>query len=230
MPRLVAVIGSSPGVGKSTTGTAICRWLGESGLRVHHFEEQHILERAEFARAAEEFNRTGFVAPGVFLEASAAYLRTMGGGDWDVAVTDALFPFLPSLRAFGLDDDEIADFSRQLRVLLEPMDPVLVYLDGEPGWALARAMSREGPGWLEWFVDKVATYRQSAAVRDYPTAVAYLRQERDAILRMLDDSGWQVELVPVDEAATRNQVAAAVRSRLGSVWNATGPGQVPSNG
>lgn len=213
-PRLVAVIGSSPGVGKSTTGAQVCRWLRECGLRVHHFEEQHILEREEFARVAAEFHRTGFVTPPPLLEASAAYVRAILDGGWHVAVTDALFPFLPSLRASGLCDREIADFSSRLRELLEPLDPLLVYLDGEPAWALARAGAREGPDWLAWFVEKVAGYRQPVEVHDYATAVAYLRHERDVTLGVLAESGWRVEVVPVQDTATVHEVTAEVCRRL----------------
>lgn len=91
MVHLIAVIGSSPGVGKSTVCRELCRLLGETGHQVDHFEEEHILQRPEFARVAADFYRTGFVAPEVFFADSVAYVKTLLDGLWDVAVTDALW-------------------------------------------------------------------------------------------------------------------------------------------
>jgi hypothetical protein len=47
--------------------------------------------------------------------------------------------------------------------------------------ALRRAADRE-PGWLDWFIAKLATYRVSPPVTDLATATAYLRVERHRTL------------------------------------------------
>ena len=55
---------------------------------------------------------------------------------YDLVVTDTLFPFVPSLLAWGHDEATIRSFLSRLRTALQPLQPVIVYLDGEPADAL----------------------------------------------------------------------------------------------
>jgi hypothetical protein len=200
--RLCAVTGSSPGVGKSTVCTDLTHRLGKAGLRVDHFEEHEVLSRPEFTNVADEFRRTGFVTPQACLDAMSAYAATLRSGDWDVAVTDALVPFVPSLRASGYGEQEIAAFLHDLHEPLDPLAPVLVYLDGDPAAALSRASAREGGGWTDWLVARFAGFRNAPAVSDVDSAAAYLAEERKVTLTLLRDTGWSVDVISVDSGDT----------------------------
>lgn len=91
------------------------------------------------------------------------------------AVADALMPYLPSLFAFGMSEQSAAEFLAALR----------------------HAGEREGAGWLDWFVAKVAGYATETAVHDLESAAAYLRAERDLTLRLLRDAGLTVSVRPI---------------------------------
>jgi len=107
-----------------------------------------------------------------------------------VVVTDALFPYVPSLAGLGHSPESIADFLESLASIVRP---VVLYLDGDPLVALPRAAAREDPGWLDWYVGKLAAVPGSG-VHDLPTAAAYLAAERDLILRLL--SSWDLHVLP----------------------------------
>lgn len=193
MVRLIGVVGSSPGIGKSTLCRGLRAHFEAAGLRVDHFAEEDILSAPEFAAVAAEFTDTGYVAPETFLACSASYVSRVER--FDVAIADSLLPYLPSLLAFGHSRDELAAFLAELAVIVQPLDPVLVYLDGDPSAALRRAVAREGPDWLGWFVDKLARYRVSPTVDSAETAAAYLVHERETSLALLRAGGWRVLVV-----------------------------------
>jgi hypothetical protein len=203
--RLICVLGSAPGIGKST----LCQGLLASfdGQHVDHFAEEDILSASEFAEVASEFRSTGVVAMATFLAATKAYVARVER--FDVAIADSLLPYLPSLLAFGHTQEEIATFLRELAEVVRPVDPILVFLDGDPARALRRAVEREEPGWLEWFVGKLGRYDVTPRVHDEESAVAYLNAERAATLSLLRD--WRVLVVDrADEASPEDLLRRAL--------------------
>lgn len=194
MTRLIAVLGSSPGIGKSTECVRLRdRYLAE-GLRVDHFEEKEIRTRQEYAPVWASYQKSGTVSAELFLSSTEAYVKWLVTEGYDVAITDALLPYLPSLFAFGMSEQAAADFLVSLRTVLEPVDFEILYLDGDPLWALRRAGEREGPDWLDWFVAKLAGYATKQPVHDLESAAAYLRAERDMTLKLLRNAGLRVDV------------------------------------
>jgi hypothetical protein len=195
---LVCVWGVAPGAGKSTLCCALSAALADAGLRVDHFREEEILTRPEFGGVAGEFRRTGAVELPALLAASTRFAAAISAGGADVVVADALAPFVPTLLALGHGDQAIAAFTAELAGILSGVSPVLVYLDGTPGTALARAAQREGPRWLAGYLAKLARYGVRPPVRDLASAIAYLRRERAVTLGAARQMGWP--LVHVDGA------------------------------
>jgi hypothetical protein len=123
----------------------------------------------------------------------------------DVAVTDALFPYLPSLRAWGHLPEQIIGFLVELARIVRP---VVLYVDGDPLSALPRAAAREqDTGWLDWYVGKLAAVAGSG-VHSLPTAAAYLRVERDLTLQLLED--WDLHVLPAGPPEELLSTAQAV--------------------
>jgi thymidylate kinase len=182
------VLGTAPGIGKSTLCAALARWLPARGRSVDHFREEEILTRREFAAVATEFRAGGPVRLETLLAAVADFVSS---AEADVVIADSLVPFVPSLRAWGYPEETIARFLDDLAAVLTP---VVLYLDGDPLTALPRAAAREDPSWLHWFLDKLAHYPGSA-VHDLPSAAAYLSRERDLILRLLAAQPWDVLVI-----------------------------------
>jgi thymidylate kinase len=182
MTVFVAVDGVAPGVGKSTLCAGLVRGLAADGWSVDHFREEEILTRPAYAAVADEFRSAGVVRPQTLL---AATRRFVGESTADVVVVDALFPYLPSLRAWGHSP---AQLTRFLADLARIVTPVVLYLDDDPRPALERAIAREAdPAWFTWYAAKLGA-------ADLADAAAYLRTERGIVLRLLAD--WDLHVLP----------------------------------
>jgi hypothetical protein len=211
---LISVWGAAPGAGKSTLCAGLCALLAGEGLRVDHFREDEILSRPEFDEVAREFRWTGAVELPTLLEASARFAGAVRAAGDDVVAADALVPFVPTLLAMGHDDPAIAAFTGALGGLLSGLSPVLVYLDGSAGTALARAAEREEPRWLDEYVGKLARYGVRPPVRDLASAVEYLRRERAVTLAAARRMGWPVIRVEGATELPPDDVLAIARHGL----------------
>jgi hypothetical protein len=213
---LISVWGSSPGVGKSTLCAGLAARLAERGAVVDWFREEEILTRPEFADVAREFAADGRVAPARLLEASGRYAATVAGlgGGRGIAVADALMPYVPTLLAMGLDGAGIDAFMDELAPLCADLRPVLVYLDGDPVAGLERAARREGAGWLEAYLAKLARYRVEPVVTDLASARAYLGREREVTLRAARRLGWREAGTGRAQHLTPDRVLETVLRRL----------------
>ncbi len=182
MTVLIAVWGVAPGVGKSTLCGGLARRPAEAGLRVDHFREEEILARPQFAAVAGAFRTTGAVGPETLIAATAEFVDSVRAGGDDVVIADALVPFVPTLLAMGHGEDTIDAFMTDLTTVLAPVSPVMVFLDGDAGAALSRAVGREGEQWLDRYVGKLTRYEVRPPVTDLASAVTYLRREREVTL------------------------------------------------
>jgi hypothetical protein len=211
---LITVWGASPGIGKSTLSARLVDCLAATGLRVDHFREEEILTRPEFAEVAREFGDAGTVGLATLGEATDRFVRTMLAGPYDIVVADALVPYVPTLLALGHGDEVIDTFLCEITAVLAPVCPVMVFLDGVAEVGLARAAEREGPGWLDWYVGKLAGYGVSPPVSGPESAADYLRRERRVTLDAVARHGWSLVLVERSDELTPDQVLAVVEQRL----------------
>lgn len=136
----------------------MAQWVLEAGLKVDHFAEEEILTRPQFTEVAAYFRATGGVEPAMLLAAASRFASAALAEDVDVVAADALVPFVPSLLAAGCDDEEIEQFVAALTRQLAPVEPLLLFLDGDPAVALARAAARKSSHWLEWYTRKLARH------------------------------------------------------------------------
>lgn len=236
---LIAVWGAAPGIGKSTVCASLAQWLMDAGLKVDHFAEEEVFTRPQFAEVAAHFRATRSVEPAMLLAAASRFARSVLADDIDVAAADALVPFVPSLLAVGCDDDEIDRFVSDLTTELAPLEPVLLFLDGDPAVALARAAEREGPHWLEWYMAKLARYGLTPEPGDLASAITYLERERRVTLAAARKAGWRVITIehatelPVTEVLqrTRHQISDAISpSLVGLMTVARSAGLSPKRG
>ncbi|MFB6952321.1 hypothetical protein ACFCXP_22060 [Streptomyces niveus] len=209
--HLIAVVGSSPGVGKSTLCRALARVAAESGARVDHFEEADILTRPSFRPVADEFaDGAGSVRPATLVESTRDYVARSRADGVDVLVTDALLPFIPSLVAWGHDETAIAAVLADLAEAVRPTRVTVVYLRDDPDTALRRAVEREGPQWTDWYVTKLGASPGTRSVKDLASAAEHLRREEELTLTLLTArTDWHVLRVDVgqrDAARTEQYV------------------------
>jgi hypothetical protein len=206
---LISVWGAAPGIGKSTLCTGLSRWLAGAGLRVDHFREEEIMTRPQFAAVADHFRETGAVEPVTLLAATGRFVDSVLARDVDVAVADALVPFIPSLLAMGYRAPAISEFMAALTDVLAPLRPVMIFLDGDAGAALPRAAAREEPGWLDWYVSKLAHYKVIPPVHDAGSAAQYLRRERAVTLTLAKHHDWDLIIVEHATGLTADEVLQA---------------------
>jgi thymidylate kinase len=210
--RIIAICGSSPGVGKSTLCETLAAQLTAAGQQVDHFVEEHVLSRPEFTEVAVAFTQTGIVAPGVLVDATVKYLTAAEAAGVDTVIFDALIPYVPSLLAFGFAESGINRIVDGLASRISFWPVLAVFLDGDATVALQRAAAREDPGWLDWYGDKLARYGLVEPAADVPALAAYLERERDVTLRVLRRQPWEVGVVTQAEAKSPAHVLATVLS------------------
>lgn len=210
--HLISVIGSSPGVGKTTVCRAVAEWLAGTGASVDHFEEADILTRSAFRPVADEFaDGAGAVLPETLVACTRAYVAESLRAGRDHLVTDALLPFIPSLVAWGHSEGTIAHVVGELTRAVEPAQVTVVYVHDDPGTALRRAIEREGDAWGDWYVSKLAGSPGTRAVHDLVSAAAHLRFEADLTRRLLARTPWR--LLTVNAGALDAQEASAYTRR-----------------
>jgi hypothetical protein len=212
--KLIAVWGASPGIGKSTLCAGLSEWLSGAGLRVDHFQEEEILTRPQYAEVASHFLATGEVDRDALVSATALFADSVLAAGIDVVIADALMPYVPSLLAMGHSEQAITPFMADLGDILAPLRPVMIFLDGDARAALPRAAAREEPGWLEWYIGKLAGYGVQPEVHDSASAAEYLRRERAMTLSVVSRQNWDLILIENAIELTPDQVLYAAQQGL----------------
>jgi len=206
------VTGGAPGVGKSSLSHRVVEDLEITGRQVERFDEADILVRGEFAEliAVWEVGRRPSLE--LILEASHRYIDSCRRSSAEVFVQDALFPFLPSLFAWGYEDDDISELLRSLGELCEGFALVQVHLSGDPSICIPRAAAREAPGWLEGVIKRVATFADGAGVVDFSSMVAYFTRADSRTQRLIRRAPWPAALVDAgqEELAVNKEVLGVI--------------------
>lgn len=214
MAVLISVWGASPGIGKSTLCAGLSEWLSGAGLLVDHFREEEILTRPQYAEVASHFLATGEVERDALLSATALFADSVLAAGTDVVIADALMPYVPSLLAMGHSEQAIAAFMADLADILAPLRPVMIFLDGDASAALSRAAAREEPGWLEWYIGKLARYRVQPHVHNGASAAEYLRRERAITLSVVSRQNWGLVLIRRATELTPDEILHVAEQRL----------------
>ena len=202
MTRLISVVGS-PGTGKSTLCRTLVEHYASAGVVVDHFAEEHVLTRPAFACVAEEFaDGAGAVRPDTLVAATRDLCATARAEGVELSITDALIPFIPSLQAWGHSEEEISEIVGDLEQAVGPTEVIIVHLVDDPIATLRRAVEREAPGWLDWYVGKLNAAPGTRHVVDLESAGEHLRREADFTRRVLERSGWTVIEIQVDRPRT----------------------------
>lgn len=222
--KVIAVTGAMPGVGKTTLSRRLAATLEAGGRTVELFKEEDILDRGEFNEVISAFRSTGRASLRQLVDGSRRHLQRALESGVEIVVQDMLFPFLPSLLAWGYRDDEVIGFFADLAACCQGIELVQVHITGDAATSLARAVSRECDGWLEWFVAKVATYGDTAEdIHDVDSVVRYLESAARRTEHLLARAPWRVVFVDSDlgggSSGSRSNRSARIRPRRGQASN-----------
>jgi len=203
-------------MGKSTLTQAITDHLETAGLSVHMFREMEIEDHPAFVEVMKQFVVSGEATRPALLRAADTYLKLVDGLA-QVIVLDALFPYLPSLLAWGDTDVEITEFFAQMAGLLSNFEVVEIHLIGDLEAGLKRAGSREGGDWLAKHIKKVSGYRGAPNVSTLEDAADYLDVLALRSTMLLKNAPWTVAFINADngiESATTEALDALKMSVL----------------
>ncbi len=151
--RIITIHGACAGVGQST----LCRRLAAAipdvdVLREDELSQPAIFTRTEFADVADRFRRhnadreaaIGHPPPHMLEAAYAALVGNAGQHDGVVLLGWSPMDLAEDLDWAKADEAALHAHIRAVRDLMQPVDPVLVYLDGDIVRALDRAVSQRG--------------------------------------------------------------------------------------
>jgi hypothetical protein len=209
-PRaIVMVTGGAPGVGKTELSRLLAQWCAESGWTVERFDEADIFERVEFAELMAVWARGERPTLDLILGTVQAYIDTCDASGVDVFVQDALFPFLPSLLAWGFDDQQITRFLARLEQVCGAWRLVQIHLIGDPAVAIPRAARREGDAWLPHFIERVSAFSGGQSVVDIETLADYFDKTDARIQGLLRKVPWPVCIISAENDVTSAREARA---------------------
>ena len=193
---LIMVTGAGAGLGKSTLAAALHDSLAPNA---DLFLEEDMKTEPHFRDLWDEFIDTGRVRPATLIEAAARYLEAARRRGVRTLVLDSLFPYLPSLLAWGHSDEQIASFFGRLDAVFDGCDVIELHLVGDLRAGLQRAAGREGGDWLEWQIAKVAAFRGAGDIRTADDVVAHLSGSAERSRRLLERAPWRVVFLDADE-------------------------------
>jgi hypothetical protein len=176
--RLFMITGPGPGSGKSTLSAYLYRQLLLHDIPSAWFYEDDFLRMDSMSAYRARWNRSDPGAMDALLSA-AQQLSHEHFATGKILITDALLPgFYWLLLKF--QREEIEAYSRTLADTLQPLRPLLVYVDADPRTAFERAASRRGEAWADDFLLRVSQW----PLPHYPEPEVRTREDLIAL------NGW----------------------------------------
>lgn len=204
LPGMILVTGSGPGTGKSSMSDALFRQLRLAGKPVQWIYESDLFRVQalnHFDTEVQEYDTAAFDSLLAGVQEVGALCRA-SGETWIIdSIVPGYFGFFWLLGRYPLQDIEA--MGRRLWHLLEPLHPLIVYLQADAASAYERAIADRGDAWGE----RVARRMQSFRLPHYPPAPLCSRDDVISFLDWADREsrrllvGWPGEILVVDTTA-----------------------------
>jgi hypothetical protein len=133
-----------------------------------------------------------------------------------VFLQDALFPFLPSLMAWGYTDEQVQRFFSELVDRTQGFELMQFHLSADPVASLDRAAAREPPGWLGTMIVRAQGWAEGSNV-DSPSALAdYFLAADERARALLGAAPWAVTFVDAErpESVVQDDVLRVIDTSL----------------
>lgn len=157
MGRLITIHGHCWGVGQSTLCRRLAAALANADvLWEDELSQPAIFTRPEFAEVAAQFHEhnahpaggIGHPSPTMLEAAYAALVRRALPRDEVVLMGWSPMDLAEDLDWARADEAALHAHIRAVRDLMQPLEPVLVYLDADIGAALDRVVAQRGRAWF----------------------------------------------------------------------------------
>ena len=198
--RLIMFTGSSPGAGKSTLSELLFQRLTAHGIPSHWLSEGDLLRLDLFAQFDQEIFREDRNAIHTLLE-GVQTLFADGSASYMTWITDALFPgFFWLLGRYPYK--RVEAFSNDLARILFPLDPLIVYLNGDVATVFGRAATQRGTLWTGKFVAALSRwslpYYSGPSLRDPGNIIQFFEWLNRHSLELI--ARWPGERLILDTA------------------------------
>ena len=195
--KLIMLAGSSPGAGKSTLAELLFDQFTRHQLPTRWIYEEDILYLDAFRPVVQAFQDDQANAMAAILATTAEFVQESLRADL-VTITDSIFPCYTWLFAADYSPPAIAAFSRQLAQLLQPLQPLIIYLDSDVARCLDRAVAQRGRQWLDELMVAMQgyTYCQSQPIQDRDDVVAFFQATSQLSRDLLTE--WPHPVLMVD--------------------------------
>ena len=126
------------------------------------------------------------------------------------------------LYAAGRAEAQIGEFLKDLSVKLAPLNPVLVWLDGDVATLLERAVAERGQQWLKEIIADVDTYGNvpSRPVKGFEEVVGFFNGIRGVQARLLSDGVfelWRLDVADKPVSEVKDRLRRLVLAACGEV-------------
>lgn len=215
MHRLVLFGGGAPGLGKSTLADFLYRQLTQQGRSVQWLYE----EDAAWIPAMQRFNvlwPAGDPEAIDELLAAATSLTADWMGDDAIHIVDSFVPGF-FLVAGRYPVERVRRYVVDLRMVVEPLNPLLVYLTGDIRAAWERAVAHRGAAWGENSVPYVNGWPKPeypyGSIDTIDDVIRYFEWIDRQSLSVLD--AWGADVLVLDSGEPLERLETVLLDRLG---------------
>ncbi len=189
--------GVSPGAGKTTLSDWLRLELTEQGASVVWIEEHHVHDLEMFEEVVKVFTRGADDYETPLLKAAEKLAQQYLDKD-NIVLTDSLFPSYTWLFSSGVSKTTISEFNQKLAAILKPLNPLIIWLDGDVPVLLRRAVEQRGDDWLKGLIESLNTYTYLPVrpVTDIDGVESFFKELQSLQADMLAE--WPYEVLKLD--------------------------------
>lgn len=185
--QLIIFYGACSGIGKSTLAAAFVEWLRKRGENIDWLHEEYVLDDPTFAEVVTAVNKQNHAELPALCLAATETLIAKTVTNQTILITDSILPYFDWLFAANIPFTTIEQFSQKLFEILQPLNPLIVYLTGDIATAYQRAGDSRRQDWLAEniaFMHSWATNRHHKQFT-FDHAVAYREKTNQLNLQLL---------------------------------------------
>lgn len=131
--------------------------LIEQGENIVWIEEHHVNDLEIFTEVVKVFTQGADDYEMPLLKAAEMLVQQYVGKN-DMILMDSLFPAYTWLFASGVPKAVISEISQKLADALKPLNPLIIWLDGDVSVLLERAVAQRGNEWLKGLIGSINSY------------------------------------------------------------------------
>jgi thymidylate kinase len=206
--------GVSPGAGKTTLSDWLRLELTKRGENVFWIEEHHVNDLEIFAEVIKVFTQGADDYQTPLLKAAEMLVQQYMDRD-EIILMDSLFPSYTWLFASGVSKTVISEINQKLASVLQPLSPLIVWLDGDVPVLLRRAVRQRGDEWLKNLIESVNSYSYAPVhpVVDIEGVEEFFKEVRILQSEMLSE--WKHKVLKLN---VTNTSLAVLQSELQSYF------------